>query len=472
MRYRFAALLLLLVSSSCSVNQALWDPNAFAPRTPYSYYFPPKTGSETKEITRPELPPSDHPLSLGEIIDITLRNTPATTLSWAAAKKAAAAYGSSQAPFFPDIEGVGTYTRAKIPALVNDTVATSLSTTATPQLQLTYTLLDFGQRRATSEAARYSLYFADWSHNRVLQAVVKTVSNDYYFYLFQRHLMSSIEADIETAQTTLNAALAEKMSGVKDISDVLQAKTLLLQTQLNSAAQKKLLQIAFSTLLKDMGIPSDASLSFEELPEHTETDILLKSVDELIADALILRPDLRAQEALVQEKESRISLAYTQFFPALTTQLNYGRTYFQGGLHDKNDWTALFSLSIPLFSGFSTVNAVKEAKAAKESALAALRQNELSITAEITISHTDVVQSKETIAFAREFLDSANDQYEVSLRKYRAGLGTIIDVVSAQSSLSDARSRLAAAEQGWYTALANLVYAAGYYTFKPEEALQ
>lgn len=470
--------ILLFFASGCYVNQALYNPNAFAPHCPYTYFFPPKTGYETKEITAISLPPEDYVISLAEIIDYTLRNTPETTQSWAAARSAAASYAQSQASFLPEIDAVGTSTRAKVATLIRNPVTNdrqsvlSMTTVIQPQLQLSYTIFDFGQRRLTSEAARYGLYFADWTHNRTIQTVVQTVTNNYYDYLLQVKLLESEEEDIKTAQTTLNAAMAEKLSGTKGISDVLQAKTLLLSSQLNHAAQKKLVQSSYSTLLNTMGIPSNAKLTFEDLPKEVSLDILLKDVETLIADALVLRPDLRAQEANVLAKEAEVGLAISKFLPTLSYEVNWGRTYFQDWVHNKNDWQGVMTLSIPLFSGFSKVNEVRKAKANRVTALSQLRQTELQITQEITTSHTNIRASGDTIKFSRSFLESATDQYEVSLRKYRAGLGTIIDVASAQSSLADARSRYADAMKGWYSALADLVFATGFYTFKPEEVLE
>ena len=56
---------------------------------------------------------------------------------------------------------------------------------------------------------------------------------------------------------------------------------------------------------------------------------------------------------------------------------------------------------------------------------------------------------------------AAEKQYEVALGKYKAGTTTILDVVSAQSSLADARAERAKATQNWFTSLANLAYATG-----------
>lgn len=465
---------LLVVASSCYVNRAIYDPYAYTALAPYTYYCPPICQDEIPtEVARPDIPQDIHPLSLAEIIDFSLKNTPETTKSWADARASAASYAQTQATAFPKIDAIGTYTRSYTSALSRnadgDPVAvSSYSTRVHPSLELSYTILDFGQRRLTSEAARYALYFSDWTHNRTIQTVVQTVTNDYYAYLYQLKLHESIEENVATAQTTLDAAEAEKKSGTKDISDVLQSKTLLLQAQMNLSAQVQRVQQAYSTLLRDMGIPADMDIKFEKLPETMSLELLLKDVDELIINALQCRPDLRAAEAEVKKRETELDLSIRKFFPVVDYRISYGRTYFKDWVSNNNDWTGVLTVTMPIFSGLSKVNAVREAKDKKLKSQAELRDKELEITEQITVAHSEVKVASNTLKVAQKFLKSSQEQYEVALKKYRAGLGSILDVVSAQDSLATARGRLAQAVQAWYSSLANLTYATGYYTFKPK----
>jgi outer membrane protein TolC len=472
-RYCFFALSATITFSSCYVNQAVLDPYAYAPLAPYTYYIPERTPQRSEKVCSPQLPDKEHPITLAEIIDIGLKNTPETRKSWSDARASAAAYAQSQSTAFPEINGILSYLRSYTPALVSSasgktSAQNTYLTQIHPNFELTYTIFDFGQRRLSSEAARYSLYFSDWTHNRTIQTVVQTLTNAYYNYLFQIKLHQSIAANVATAKTTLKAALAEKDSGYKDISDVLQAKTLLLQTELNFSAQRQLVQEALSTLLKNMGVPADAEVKFQDLPENISTDIILKSVDELITNALFLRPDLHAAEANVKSKEAELQLSIRKFFPVLDYQLIWGRTYFQDWIRDKNDWTNVLSINLPIFSGFSKINAVREARAKKEKSEALLRQKELEITQDITDSHSQVVIASDTLRVARDFLSASSEQYNVALLKYQSGIATILDLVSAQDSLATARARLALAVQQWYTSLTNLTYATGYYSFNPK----
>ena len=49
----------------------------------------------------------------------------------------------------------------------------------------------------------------------------------------------------------------------------------------------------------------------------------------------------------------------------------------------------------------------------------------------------------------------------IALSNYKAGTNTILDVLSAQSSLADSRAKKAQATRDWYSSLANLSYSTG-----------
>ena len=74
----------------------------------------------------------------------------------------------------------------------------------------------------------------------------------------------------------------------------------------------------------------------------------------------------------------------------------------------------------------------------------------------------------ESMGYAKAYLDSAEEDFQVNLKKYRVGTGTIVDLISAQTAVADARSQLAQAQNNWYTSIANLAYATGI-LFRPAD---
>jgi outer membrane protein TolC len=475
----------LFLLSGCYVNRASYDPFSYAPDQPYCPWSPDDCagrlacqGSSLEECL-PDLPPEDHQYTLAELIDIGLYNSPTTQSSWAEARQAAAQYGLSQATAFPDLSAEFFHTHSRTSYLssqVNssaggevDSVIASSQVEWGPQLNLTYTLFDFGQRRATSEAARYLLYFADYTHNRTIQTLLETVTIDYYNLLYQEQLLEANEADLVDAMETLDAAELGLREGVKDISDMLQARTQMLQAKITLEQQKQTVSTAKATLLDDLGLAANRPLKLAKMPRVDLDEASLSPLEEYLACAQQSRPDLIASRAVVVSKAQTLKATQVDWLPKVDYSLEFGRTYWGVGLNDRYNYNSTFTISMPLFKGFWYRNSIKQARAGLELAESELRQTETDVIADVTTAHFNVGIAKQTLLTSAALLASAKEQYKVSKAQYRQGTTTILDLISAQAALFDARAVAAQALNQWFTSLATLSYSAGIISKKPEE---
>ena len=445
----------LLLLAGCT--HGVLDPYSYAPKSPSMKYQQPL------DITDVTVFSEETPLTLAEILDVALRNNPSTKLTWAKARAAAAIYGKSQSPNFPTLSGNFTYERSKTtypPEFGTPRFVQFLSDWG-PELTLTYTLLDFGQTRATTESARQALLYADFTHNRQIQTILQQVTTDYYNYLSQQELLNAQEADLYTAQTTFQAVQDELCAGTKDRSDLLQAQTQLLQTQIQLVNQKQALIIARAVLLTDMGVSSNQSIKIEQLPAVPPIEEMLQTADQLLTIALRKRSDLVASEARVRSEEAAVDAAWRQFWPTVTYNLTAFQEFSNPGGNLNTNFTSTISLNFPIFSGFSTLNGLKQARAKKTAAEAELRQNQLTVIQDVVTTHASVKTAFDALQFSDSLLETAERQYDVILHRYKAGVATILELVSAQSTLANARASQVSSTNQWLNSLVNLSYAAG-----------
>ncbi len=466
---RRAIFLLPLFLLSCFSNRAALSPYSYAPQKQNKFWKP---GGKDKEKIE-GLEEDTGPLTLAEIVDISLRNNPETRVTWADARVAAAQYGQSQSSDFPTLTSTYAWSRFRNVLTAADGYGGSVAepyffSQWGPQLQLSYTLLDFGQGKATANTAKELLYNAGYIHNRKIQTVIQQVTADYYSYIYQQELLKANQQDLITAETTYEAAKVSFDVGIKNLSDLLQAKTKLLQSQIQLVAQNQVLVVSLATLLTDMGLKANQKIPIRSMPEVPPIKEMLASADDLLNVALEKRADLLAAEARLQSEEYNIVAVRQQFFPTVTYNLNFGETSYSLIGSDRYDFTTTFSLNFPIFSGFSTLNSLKVAQAKKEKAEAEVALTQLQIVKDVTTSHSAVQQAFETLKFSSELLQVAEEQYEVAIALYKAGTGNILEVVSAQSSLANARAQCANANNEWFTSLINLSYAAG--SLEPPEA--
>lgn len=471
---RFLSGLLLLFTTGCYVNRASYDPFSYAPENPCSYwradYLADVLACEDETIC-PDLPSEEHVLCLAEVLDIALVNNPQTQKSWAEARQAAAIYGRSQSTFFPHIIAEYNYNHTRTaflasqveqPMNVNmERLLLNNQDTWGPRAQVSWILLDFGQRRYTTEAARYYLYFADYSHNEAVQSLVEQITNDYYNFLYEKKLLEAKEADVFDATETLDAAELGLKKGVRSVSDVLQARTQLLMAEISLSDQKSTLKTAYATLLSDMGLPANSEITTQKLPYVDPEELNLDCLSIFLDMAMQCRPDLLAARAYLRSAEMALKATKRAWLPVLDYSLDIGRTYFTGGFNSDYDMTSTLSIKMPIFTGFNIRNSIRYAKAQVEEAQASLKESELEVIKNVTTAHFNVTIAHDTLHSANQLLKVAQKQFEVARAQYRNGVNTILDVVSAQTTLFDARATQAQSIQQWFDSIAALTYSTG-----------
>ncbi len=487
---RYAPLVILL--SSCIRDARA--PFDLAPMTPFSTWTPMEGNNLiSSKYCKTMLPPdfSSGELSLSELLDIALQNNPTTKQTWAVARSSAAQYGESLSSFYPSLEFSSFYYRQKagfpetgVPTATAGSPTTissgaspgaagvqeSYFSEAGPDLILSYTLFDFGQRTAASTAARESLYYADLTHNQQIQTVLQKVISDYYNYLYQKALACSARADLETAQISLDAANEKFALGIAALGDVAQARTQYLQSKMSLNTQRQNVENAFSQLAVDLGLPPNIPFKVQALPEKVCADPILKDIDSLVALAQSQRQDFLAAQSDLKAKEASLLQAKRAVMPVITSQFSTGRYWFNGGFSEpENHWTAVFSVTFPIFSGYSFRNKVRGAEANVELSKAKLMQSELSMIQSVTNAHMGVKISAMNLNDSEEYLKAAELEFDISLTGYRAGTATILDILQAQSSLADARSKKAGAQKDWFLSLADIAYATGSLCASPNE---
>jgi outer membrane protein len=458
---------LILICSSCVPNRAVIDSTAYAPVGSHLAWKPSLSTSLEDLPFEPQAC-----LSLTDVLDIALNNSPYTHDSWAQTRKAAATYGESQSYLFPILSANYSLQQSRSPLLENRSkMATNPKslpmvnlTQWGPKLQLSYLLYDFGKVSAHTTAAKNALYVANHSHNHVLQKVIQQVSDSFYSLLFQKELVKAAELDLDCAEKTYRAAALEQEAGLKDASELLQAQTLYLQSQMHLVEQKQSLKQAQATLQTAMGIEATKSLNFDSFPKAPPSDLMLENANEILKLAILKREDLKAAHANCKSLEASVLSAKTQFLPTLDYQFNYGQTNYSKIGHSKGDFASIISFSFPIFDGFATTNRLRISEAGYKQAKALVRKTELQVIEDVTISHQAATSSFEMLSYIAELLKNTEQQYEIALLRYKNHLTDILEVINAQKALSNARASQARTLKTWFSSMLNLNYAAGMLT--------
>jgi outer membrane protein len=452
----------LTLTAACTGTPSIGGAPGVAP-SPNAVWSPPAE-KQRRDSLRPTPVPADlaerlHRLSLADVVDLGLRNNPQTRESWANARASAAAYGSERGAYLPTIDGDVTATRLKTVASQGRSAV--CQSVLSPSLSLSYLLLDFGGRSGSVGAARNTLIAANYTHNATLQGVVLQIQSAYFQYMANRALLAAQRTTEREARTNLVAAEERRRVGVATIADVLQARTAASQAELAAETAEGDLQTSRGALAVSLGLPANLPYDIDSITEQLPVSVLADSVDGLITRALEARPDLAAARAQFEASRSRISVARAARLPSLVLNGTGGRTYTttlpQGG----NNYTVSLGLRIPLFAGFSRIYDQREAAALADAAQARTDALGQQVVFQVFSSYYALQTSARRVATSNDLMASATQSNEVALARYRAGVGSVLDLLSAQTALADARAQQVLARLEWNTSLAQLAHDSG-----------
>ena len=399
-------------------------------------------------------------LSLIDVVDLALGNSPATRLSWAQARAAAAAYGSANGRFFPTVTGDVTGGPARTIS-ANPARLPPNRTTAVTSVSLQYLLFDFGARSGTSRAAREALYAADFAHNAALQTVLLQTQQAYFAYQAARGVLDASRATIATATQNLAAADRRHDVGLATIADVLQARTALAQAELIAQSADGSLQATRANLALAMGIDANRPFGIATDTAAFPLRELAESVDTLIARAERDRPDLAATRAQVRQSEAQIAVARSGMFPTVTMGSTAGRNFANVSTLEGQTYALTLGLQIPLFSGNARQYDVVVAKENAAAAVARAEQARLNTAAQVYTSYYALRTAAQRVTTSLALLNTATQSEQVARGRYTEGVGSILDVLLAQNALADARAQAVTARWTWFASLAQLARDAG-----------
>jgi len=446
-------ILLIIPLAACTTAR---DPGVSD--APKSAWTPPAS-AVPPPIPKPQ--PSDlGALSMPRAVDLALENNPATREAWLQARTAEAIAGSRRSAYYPELDLNASWTRTHQATQGGRSIFNS--TTFGPSLVLTWLLFDFGGREAQVEQARQALIAADFMHNQQIQNVILQTEQAYYGFLNVKALVDAQSATIRERQASLDAAEERHRAGVATIADVLQARTALSQAQLIYETLQQNLRIFEGTLATAMGLPVTTKFDIGTLPADVPTEEVTTAVDALIAQAEARRPDFAAARAQVAQAEARVREVRAQGLPTFGLTGTASRTTFRGVTSaSASPYSFGISMRFPLLTGWRTQYDLKTAKVEADLAREQARGFQQQVDLQVWTSYYGLSTASQRVRTSRDLLSSAQQAAEVATNRYRSGVGNILDVLTAEAALENARAEEVQARADWFIAVAQLAHDTG-----------
>jgi outer membrane protein TolC len=312
------------------------------------------------------------------------------------------------------------------------------------------------------------MFVADFAFNDTHRKIIYQVTATYYRLLNATGQQEAAKATLLNAQTVERDAQSRMDHGLATLPDLLEAQAASAQADFDLQAAIGTEETARGDLATALGLPPGTTFQVQDINGLPIPDALTDTADEAVERALAQRPDLLEQVARLRSADASIQQARSSYFPSLSfsglggLQRDWGqRNMTDAGYSERETWDAELSLRWTLFDGLRREHAVAEAKAQRSAARAQIDSVRDQISDEVWRAYSDAKTALRQKRAAAALLISADESYSAALRSYDLGLRNLLDVVSAQRALAQARSADVFARTQVLTQLSNLAFRTG-----------
>lgn len=416
------------------------------------------TGSSCPDI-------ADHAeVTLAQLVDRALCANIDTRAAWQRTRTQTAQVGIARSNYYPSLNASASQSRSLGERSAgSDPDQTSIGLTAD------WLLWDFGGRRANLEQTRQTLAALQASYDARSQQVALAAVQAYYQRLASGAALAAAQASVDAAGETAKAARQRVVVGVGTREDELQAETALAQARLTQIQRQGDVASADGQLAVVASYPANRAIRLADNLPGPAGSSAPPPLDSLLAQALRLRPDRLAQQRSIAAAESDLDRIAAQALPRLSVSASRGDSRDDDGRSDTGQ--VALTASLPLFTGFQQRHQEKAAQSQIELQRLELQRIEQQVSLDVWLAWQSLNTALARVSATDSLLAAARESNRAALARYRAGLGSLLNVLNAQSSLADARQQQARARYDWAAARLQLAQASGVLVRDPENLL-
>jgi outer membrane protein TolC len=406
--------------------------------------------------------------TLAELIDLAEQHNPETRVAWEDAKSKAAALGIARSALYPTMSAVALAISLRQAALIGEFFHRQTEAFFEPLLQVEYLVFDIGGRSGEIDAAKANLLASDLAFNDTHRRIIYEVASAYYRLLNAEGQRQAAEVSLENAKTVDEDAKARLANGLATKPDELEAAAARAQADFDLQARIGTVDIARGDLATAIGITPGTVFKVEGIEQLKLPSAVADSVDREMDRSFSQRPDLLQQLARLRAADASIKVAKSTYYPSLSFKGDGGwaRAYgqqdlFPGHYAQGEVWTAELELRWTLFDGARREYRVARAKADKRAAQAEIDALRDQIANQVWSAYANMQTALRQQQAATALLTASQQSYEAAHDSYGYGVRNLLDVVSAQKALAQARSEDIAARTRLLFEVTNLAFQTG-----------
>src|SRR5688572_7705787 len=399
------------------------------------------------------------PISLQEAVSLAQRNMPAAVQARGQVRTAVSAVRSARGAFLPSLStSMG---QTKQGGQRFDPLRGPVTQSASPWqysagLSSSLELFDGLRRWNDLKAREADVDAAEANETSQRFNIALQVKQEYARILAARESEAAARAQLEQAEAQLRAAVARVQAGAATMSDSLRSLIQVGNARLALLTAQNDVRVASATLTRLVGT------SFLVTANPLDTlDLPVVPIDSAALALLALQgPEVQQAELSLRAANAGVSSSRSSYMPTISMSYSYngnGNDPFGFGngqfLYGSN---LAFRLNFPIFNNFNREDQIVRARVAQDNAAAQLRDARLAAQQNLVQQVGGLRTAEERIRIQQASVLAAQEDLRVQQQRYALGASTLLDLLTSQSQLNQARAALIQARQDYRIARAQI----------------
>lgn len=260
-------------------------------------------------------------------------------------------------------------------------------------------------------------------------------------YAFEVLQTARNQVDLSAYECRRQQALADA-GRIAEI-DLLEAQSQLAQDQLQEVTSQNDYTNAVLDLAQLLQLPTIQGFSISSL-DSADTLPLIPKAEEVYRLALLNNNNLKAATSAIDAAQSNVSVAKSGWLPQLSLNGGIGSSFYtvsgfpneSFGEQMRQNFSKMIglSLSIPLFDGLNTYNAVKQARLQHTMAKLQLEQAQTELYRNIQTAYYQATGARQSYLTALETEQTSRQAFEAMQEKYNIGRATPMEFEQSKNT--------------------------------------
>ena len=398
-----------------------------------------------------------HLISVQEAVALAQRNAPAAVQARGQLRTSSASVRSAYGSFLPSLTASVSQSKESGQRLNADQQTFSDQPWRySAGLNANLELFDGGRRFAELRARRADVDAAEANITSQRFNIALQVKREYANILAARESESAARAQLEQAEAQLRASIARVQAGAATVSDSLRsliqvgnARLALLTAENNVRDASAALTRLVGTTFKVTADPAD-TLALPVLPVDSVA----------LADLAAKGPTVEQAERQLVSAQANTRVSRASYMPWIsvvyrhsgsgTDPYGFGQGQFLYGS------TTSFSLNFPIFNNFNREEQILRTRVAQDNATAQLRDTRLAAQQNLVQQLGALGTAEARIRIQQSSVLAAQEDLRVQQQRYALGASTLLDLLTSQLQLNQARAALIQARQDYRIARAQI----------------